>query len=66
MHFIDLVVVTVISVWLIAAIWYIMKRKKAGRHCCGNSRCGKSCTSCTENPHGVKLNENTRSSRKLS
>jgi hypothetical protein len=68
MQFIDLLIVSVISVWLIAAVWYIMKRKKAGRHVgCGGLSCGRNCAGCPGNAlYGVKRNENSRSGRELS
>ncbi|WP_073080783.1 FeoB-associated Cys-rich membrane protein [Sporobacter termitidis] len=63
MHLLDYIVLSVIFVWLIAAICYIIRQKKAGRSTCGGdcAGCQKRCAQA-----GVKQNENSRSGGKLS
>ena len=58
MHLLDYIILAVILIWLIAAVCYIIRQKKAGKRGCGGAACaGASCAVC---PHrcpnaGVKL-----------
>ncbi|PYG89060.1 hypothetical protein LY28_00881 [Ruminiclostridium sufflavum DSM 19573] len=44
MKLLDYIIVSMVSIWFVAAVWFLVRAKRKGRSIC----CGRSCGSCTE------------------
>lgn len=60
MHLLDYIVVSIILIWLISAVCYIIRQKKLGRSvsCGGSCANCAGCQKCTSQTVGAKRNEN--------